>query len=144
MKSHHRWAATALFVAASSISTLTHAAPISGQGTWETTLQARYFDAGTTVDGYYDTVLNITWKTDLIYPYGGSNSYIWANANYMAAGQDINGITGWRLPTISPIDGTTTKDANVSYIGTQDQGSNVGAPGTLYSGSTASEMAHMF
>jgi len=38
-----------------------HAAPVSGQGTWETTLQARDFDGDTnTIEGWYDTVLGVT------------------------------------------------------------------------------------
>jgi len=41
MKIHFRWAAAALFVLASCASTLAHAAAVSGQGTWETTPQAR-------------------------------------------------------------------------------------------------------
>lgn len=38
------------------------AAPISGQGTWESTLQARDLDGNkSTVEAYYDTALGITW-----------------------------------------------------------------------------------
>jgi len=43
-------------------------APISGQGTWETTLQARDVDRDGTIDAYYDTALDITWSAD---PYLG-------------------------------------------------------------------------
>ena len=45
------------------------AAPISGQGTWETTLQPRDLDGDpTTIEAWYDTVLdccglNIRWST---------------------------------------------------------------------------------
>ena len=38
--------------------------PISGQGTWETTLQARDFNGDSVIDAYYDTALNITWLAD--------------------------------------------------------------------------------
>jgi hypothetical protein len=39
-----------------------HAAPISGQGTWESTLQARDLDGNmSTVEAYFDTALGITW-----------------------------------------------------------------------------------
>jgi hypothetical protein len=48
------------------------------------------------------------------------------------------------LPIVSPIDGTTADDATYSFIGTEDYGFNVSAPGSLYAGSTASEMAHLF
>lgn len=37
------------------------AVPIHGQGTWETTLQARDFNGDNVADGFYDTVLNIVW-----------------------------------------------------------------------------------
>ena len=44
------------------LSTSTHSAAISGQGTWESTLLARDFDGNmSTVEAYYDTVLGITW-----------------------------------------------------------------------------------
>ena len=43
------------------------AAAIHGQGTWETTLQPRYFDVGSSVDGYYDSALGITWLADANY-----------------------------------------------------------------------------
>jgi hypothetical protein len=70
----------------------------------------------------------------------------WTNANTWAASLNPYGssVTGWRLPTVSPVDGTTADDGNTSYIGTEDRGHNVSAPGTLYAGSTASEMAHLF
>ena len=42
-------------------------AAVSGQGTWETTLQARDVDANGVVDAYYDTVLDITWLADANY-----------------------------------------------------------------------------
>jgi hypothetical protein len=36
-------------------------AGISGQGTWETTLQARDINGDGVVDAYYDTALNVVW-----------------------------------------------------------------------------------
>jgi len=56
----------------------------------------------------------------------------------------VNGIGGWRLPVVRPIDGTTADDLIFSASGSEDYGYNVSAPGTLYAGSTASEMAHLF
>lgn len=42
-----------------------HAIPVSGQGTWETTLQGRDLDGNAaTFEAYYDTVLDITWLAD--------------------------------------------------------------------------------
>ena len=131
-----------------------NAASISGQGTWETTLQGRDLDGNlSTVEAYYDTALNITWLANANYGYGSSydsadgyttGGMTWNNANAWAANLNINGYTGWRLPTVNPVDGTTANDANNSYIGSEDLGYNVSAPGTLYAGSTASEMAYMF
>jgi hypothetical protein len=96
-----------------------------------------------TTEAYYDTVLDITWLGDGNY---AGTAMDWATANSWAAGLDPygSGITGWRLPDTNPIDGTTADDATYSYIGTEDRGYNMSAPGTLYAGSTASEMAHLF
>lgn len=110
-------------------------------------------------EAYYDTVLDITWLADANYgagsAYDDSGSYTgsttdgrmsWDNAKAWVANLNPygSGITGWRLPTTNPIDGTTLNDNVISYIGTEDRGYNVSAPGTLYAGSTASEMAHLF
>lgn len=38
-----------------------HAAAVTGQGTWETTLQARDLDGNGVTDAFYDTSLDITW-----------------------------------------------------------------------------------
>lgn len=41
------------------------AVAVSGQGTWESTLQGRDLDGNpSTYEAYYDTVLDITWLTD--------------------------------------------------------------------------------
>jgi len=96
-----------------------------------------------TAEAYYDTVLDITWLGDANY---AGTAMDWTTANSWAAGLDPygSGITGWRLPETNPIDGTTADDATYSYTGSEDRGYNVSAPGTLYAGSTASEMAHLF
>lgn len=133
--------------------TYTHAAAINGQGTWETTLQARDFDANPyTIEGWYDTVLGITWLTDGNYALttGGPEGYFvsghgtmsWDTAMIWADTVSINGITGWRLPRITPVDGVDY-NRSPSEIGTTDVGFNISAPGTLYAGTTVSEMAHL-
>ena len=117
------------------------AVPISGQGTWESTLQARDFDAHTsTIEGYYDTLLDITWLANAS---AGSPSMPWDAANAWAAGLNIDGITGWRLPQNESVNGLSYS-AGISLEGTSDVGYNISAPGTLYAGSIASEMAHLF
>ncbi len=138
-------AATALLVLGSCAATLAEAAPISGQGTWETTLQARDLDGNlATAEAYYDTVLGITWLHDASL---AGTAMTWEEASDSVDMLDPygSGITGWRLPVIRfPVDGTEADDFDRSYNGTEDWSYNVSAPGTLYAGSTSSEMAHMF
>ncbi len=132
--------ASILFIGA--LASPAHGAPISGQGTWETTLQPRDFDGvPATIEGYYDTVLDITWLADANKA-GGTMT--WTAANIWAAGLTVGGGTNWRLPDTNPIDGTTTYDVNASNIGTTDRGYNISAPGTLFAGNTGSEMSHLF
>jgi hypothetical protein len=126
----------------SSISINSHATGVSGQGTWETTLEARNLDGDrTTAEAYYDTILGITWLADAN---AAGAQMDWASAVAWAASLNINGINNWRLTEVSPVDGTIADDSLLSYIGTEDRGQNISAPGTLYAGSTASELAHMF
>ena len=135
MKFHHHWAATALFIVASSVSTISHAAPVSGQGTWETTLQGRDLDGNlSTFEAYYDTAANITWLADA----NLAGLMSWTAANVWATGLNINGITGWRLPTM--IDTGTPGCLSLAFSGT-DCGSNVQ---TISGTMVYSEMASMF
>ena len=116
-----------------------HAAAIRGQGTWETTLQPRDLDGNmSTIEAYYDTDLNITWLADANYT---GIAMDWTTANSWAAG--LYGNTGWRLPNTNPVNGATY-NYDLSYRGTSDIGFNISAPGTMYAGSTGSEMAHLF
>ena len=149
MKFHHRWAAAALFVVASGVSTLSHAAPVSGQGTWETTLQGRDLDGNlSTAEAYYDTSLNITWLADANagagsafddIPWNGGSTtdglMTWSSATAWAAGLNPYGsnITGWRLPTTNDVGNDGATYTNI-YQGL-DYGYNI----TAYS-----EMSHMF
>ena len=48
-------------VSALACSAVAQALPVLGQGTWETTLQARDLNGDSVTDAYYDTSLNITW-----------------------------------------------------------------------------------
>src|SRR3989344_3796335 len=112
MKLHPHWAVTALFVGALGASTFAHAASVSGQGTWETTLQGRDLDGNlSTAESYYDTSLNITWLADANYAqttgYDADGAMIWTTATAWAAGLNPygSGITGWRLPPTHDADG---------------------------------------
>ncbi len=94
---------------------------------------------GTDYQAYYDDVLDITWAADA--NINGTDN--WANQNTWAAGLSIGGVTGWRLPTTTPINGISF---NTSFTndGSTDLARNVSRPGTVFGGSTASEMAHLF
>ncbi len=107
-----------LMLAASSAAT---AVAVSGQGTWETTLQARDINGDGKADAYYDTSTNLTWLADanLVKTSGyqgfGSNypetvplssgSLHLEIAEAWAASLDVYGVMGWRLPTV--VDRTT-------------------------------------
>ena len=130
IKFHHRWAATALVVIVLGASSFAHAASVSGQGTWETTLQGRDLDGNlSTAEAYYDTALNITWLANANY---AGTAMTWANATAWASGLNINGYTGWRLPTVTD---TGTSGCNYAYTST-DCGYNVNT--------ATGEMARMF
>lgn len=123
--------------------TAVQAAPVSGQGTREITLQGRDLDGNlSTIEAYYDTALNITWLADANYArttgYSGVTSLgtmTWSVANNWAADLDPygSGISGWRLPTTLDVgnDGPTF----TNYYQGVDAGYNITAQ---------SEMSHMF
>ncbi len=127
--------------------TTVHAAPVSGQGTWESTLEGRLETApGSGVFlAYYDTVLDITWAADADI----SGRDAWDNQVAWAAGLTLGGVTGWRLPTVSPIDGSTF-DTTFSNNATTDYGfaptTTDGTDGGWRDGSNTpvSEMGHMY
>lgn len=124
------------------ISISSHAASVSGQGSWESTLQGRDLDGNTaTIEAYYDTVLDITWLADANAGAGSTfddgtsttdGKMTWVNASDWAANLNTFGITGWRLPTVTD---TGTPGCNFSYSGT-DCGHNADT--------ATGEMAHMF
>jgi len=127
--------------------TTVQAAPVSGQGTWETTLEGRLETApGSGVFlAYYDTVLDITWAAD-----ADINGLMTRDdANAWAAGLTLGGVSGWRLPTVSPIDGSSfdiTQSNNATtdfgYAPTTTDGTDGGWRDV---GNTpVSEMGHMF
>jgi len=98
------------------------AAPVSGQGDWETTLHARDIDGDGSVDAYYDSALNITWLADANAGAGSSfddgasttdGDMSWASANAWAASLDVHGVTGWRLPVMAP---ASTSESELSHM----------------------------
>ena len=110
------------------------AAPVSGQGSWETTLQPRDFNGDQVVDAYFDTDLDITWLADASpMPF----SY-WHAANQWATGLSVGEIADWRLPKVAPINGT-----NFQFDWRCDGTSDLGAADSSGWG-LASELGHMY
>jgi hypothetical protein len=113
------------------------AGAVSGRGTWETTLQYRDLD-GNVANGpeaFYDTVLDISWLRDANVNMGNNingNFLYWQDAVEWANNLVVNGVDGWRLPTM--VD-TGAPGCDFSYGGT-DCGYN---PQTA-----SSELAHLF
>ena len=127
--------------------TTTQAAPTSGQGTWETTLEGRLETApGSGVFlAYYDTALDITWAADA----NIIGFDTWENQVAWAASLTLGGVSGWRLPTVSPINGSTF-DPTFSNNATTDLGyaptTTDGTDGNWRdsAGNSVSEMGHMY
>lgn len=120
------------------------AASISGQGTWESTLQARDLD-GNSANGpeaYYDTALNITWLADAFQArtalyqarpyYAPGDSLIWPHAVEWANNLTLYGISDWRLPK--------SFDTGIPGCNAQVSGGDCG----FNVDPNSSEMAHMF
>ena len=111
------------------------ALPVSGQGTWETTLLGRDVN-GNAVSGnnasavfLYDTALNVTWLRDA----NKNGRMNWNAANTWASGLNVGGFTGWRLPSM--VD-TGASGCDYSNAGGTDCGYNVQT--------ATSEMAHLY
>jgi hypothetical protein len=144
-----RRASGALAVAALAASALpsAHAVGVGGRGTWETTLQGRDLDGNLSngPEAFFDTVLNVTWLADANfaktsgyasgYGYDAEGKTGWHNAQYWAAQLSVNGVTGWRLPDVKPVNGSGF-DNSYSLDGSTDLGFNIT--------STQSELAHLF
>ena len=73
-----------------------HAQAVHGQGTWETTLQARDVGNTGTTNAFYDTALNITWLRDA----NVNGAMNWNAAMSWASSMTVGGVGGWRLPTM--------------------------------------------
>lgn len=123
MDTHRKLIAAMLLCATVAVPNIASTASISGQGTWETTLQGRDLDGDlTTAEAYYDTVLGITWLADANYAKStGYNSYgdmPWNDAHLWTSNLDINDSTGWRLPAVNTGSyGDVCADKNTTYCG---------------------------
>ena len=146
MRRNKRWVLGLGLVGLLAVPLAAQSVPITGQGTWESTLQGRDLNGDGIFDAYYDTTLDITWLADAN---AAGTTMTWANANAWAAALDVNGVTGWRLPTVAPINGTSF-NTTLSTNGTTDRGTATtttdGSNGGWRdaSGDPVSEMGHMF
>ena len=110
--------------------------------------QAALHDRGSGL--IYDDVLNLTWLQDANYAkttgfdadglMSRSGSFEWIKSlSYFDSIRNVS-YQDWRLPSVDPLNGASF---NTYYLpnGSVDWGYNISASGTIYSGSTASEMA---
>jgi hypothetical protein len=133
-----------------------HAAPVAGQGSWETTLHARDVDGDGSVDAYYDSTLDISWLAHANYAAVNSFGAPIHTADGLAShAQGLGwiaamnaaghlGQTGWRLPTLSPVNGVAFQDVT-SFDGSTDRGmSTPGVGWRRADGTIVSELGWMF
>ena len=147
MKRSRLWGAISACVFAFTSITATQAVPVSGQGTWETTLEGRLETApGSGVFlAYYDTLLDITWAADA----NIIGFDTWDNQVAWAASLILGGVGGWRLPTVTPINGNSfdtffsnNATTDLGYAPTTTDGTDGGWRDTA--GNPVSEMGHMY
>ncbi len=81
------------------------AAAVSGQGTWETTLQGRDLDGNAaTFEAYYDTSTNTTWLADANFAktsgYDADGLMNWEAAKTWADNLVVGNYSDWSLPFV--------------------------------------------
>lgn len=143
------------------------AAPVSGQGTWETTLKARDVNGKAVALGdsraafFFDSALNVTWLADMNSARGtafdqslqvgatdsiGAMTWEGANAwvNSLAYVGEEQG--KWRLPSVRPVNGntfnyefSTNGSTDFGYARTYDDD-----PATSDAWGLASELGHLY
>lgn len=135
----NNWIRNGLACCVATASLAVGAAPVPGQGTWESTLEARdingqpvALDSSNAVF-YYDNVLDLTWTRNLRMN-GAAN---WAISNQWATDLVIGGLTGWRLPHAFD---SGAHGCDFSFAGGTDCGYNV----ALVDGAVTNELAHLF
>ncbi|MCW5614492.1 MAG: PEP-CTERM sorting domain-containing protein [Rhodocyclaceae bacterium] len=123
-----------------------------GSGAAHAALQGRDLNGSIdSFEAYYDTVLDITWLADANYAktsgydadglMTANQAFLWAAGLSFTDGLHV--YDNWRLPTIEAANGVSF-NFNLTNDGSSDKGFNFSAPGTLYAGSTSSEMAYMY
>ena len=78
---------------------------------------------GTDYQAYYDNVADLTWLADAN---AAGTIMNWADANAWAAGLDVDGVTGWRLPDTLQPDTSCDSQYGVSSWGLNCTGSEMG------------------
>jgi Protein of unknown function (DUF1566) len=78
---------------------------------------------GTDYQAYYDDVANLTWLANAN---AAGTTMNWADANAWAAGLDVNGVTGWRLPDTLQPDSTCSINSGGNSSGYNCTGSEMG------------------
>lgn len=102
---------------------------VSGQGTWETTLQGRDLDGDGVVDAFYDTDLKITWLAK------AGDERTWNDATTYVSNLKVGNYSDWRLPKLDNVSELGPFPITPGYDNT-DYGFNVNT--------AHSEMAHLF
>lgn len=100
---------------------------LCGMG-YSVTAQAALYDRGNGM--IYDDVLKITWLQDANYAVtsGATTSVMThAEANTWATNLNYKGITGWRLPSAVPVNGTSFSSTTAND-GSADNGYNITRP----------------
>ena len=93
----------------------------------------------------YDNVLNITWIQDvgLSGTQGGPGILNWHRANAWANQLVFGGYDDWRLPSLTPVNGTNFA-MRFHCDGSADYGYGIAAPGRASAGFTGNELAYMY
>ena len=127
-------ASAALSMLLAGLAGVAAAAAVPGQGTWETTLQARDLNGDSVTDAFYDSALNITWLRNA----NVNGTMNWHDANAWAASLVVGAYSDWRLPTMLD---TGASGCDFVVEGGSDCGYNVQ---TQSGGTVFSEMAHLY
>jgi hypothetical protein len=112
------------------------------QGVWQASLQGRDLDGNVSngYEAYYDKDLDITWLSDASYAKTvnfDSDGYMnWAVASNWVGALVVNGVSGWRLPTMTDFQGDGCVAFNYAGGSNVDCGYNIDA--------SLSELAHLW
>jgi hypothetical protein len=95
----------------------------------------------------YEDVLNITILKDANFAqtsgFDADGRMTWETANTWVQSLNMGGASGWRLPHALPLNGAGYSTL-FSTNGSTDYGYNISAPGSVFAGSTKSELAYLF